>query len=185
MSSTVRIIVLLLGLAALVKSAERVRVVRTEIAQLAPAARRSHAHDRLLGRVIDVGGLVGEDRQSTAGGSAGGTLLWILDLDNCVACLDEVMEWALLEGIQSYAPVLLVLGGPDENALVQLRALRRTVVRRVDRGEVARRLGPLLPSTKLLLDSMGMAVLVDSRSVGLGCALSFESQVRALLAARG
>ena len=72
---------------------------------------------------------------------------------------------------------LALIGNVTGDVEARLRALRRTTVVRATRGTVARTLGRVLASTKLLLDSAGIAVLVDSRASGQDCAWSFERQI--------
>lgn len=174
---------LLLALMVAGLSQRRTAVLRETIHQMRLSSLRAEAQDRLTGRRIDLPSL-GLDRPATRASEARPLLLWIVDLDNCDGCFDGVGEWTRLERLEDHDLALLLTGESAYGVQARLRALRRTLVRRVTHQTVLGSLGRLLPNTKLLLDSEGIAVLVDSRASGQECGWSFEAQVATIRGTR-
>lgn len=141
---------------------------------------RALTHDRLIGSRIDVSSL-GLDASAWAGARSGRpSILWILDLERCFGCIDELGAWSRLEQSGEFEMFLFLIGETTPAVEARLRVLRRTVVTTTTRPAVQAALGAILPSTKVLLDPSGIALLVDSRASRPDCGWSFEAQVGAL-----
>lgn len=140
---------------------------------------RADVQDRLIGRKLDVASL-GLHRMLAGADSSLPMMLWIIDLENCVGCFDDVGEWARLERVARHGFSLLLVGNMTREVEARLRGLQRTRVLRIQRDVVQRAIGPVLPNTKLLIDSEDIVLLVDSRATGQDCGWSFEGLVAAL-----
>jgi len=175
LSEAITVVALLLALAVAGIAQRRNALLRETILQIRMSSTRAQAQDRLIGKKIDTSSL-GLGRSATAPPM----LLWIIDLDNCAGCFDDVSEWRRLERLEDHDLALLLVGKPDRSVAARLRALRKTVVAQTTRAEVLGSLGNTLPNTKLLLDAEGIAVLVDSRASGQECGWSFDAQVAAI-----
>lgn len=157
------------------------RGARQTLTNNGPTLLRAMTHDRLIGTKVALADLLGDAVNSAE--TVGPAIVWIVDLDGCMGCLDTVAPWLELEELAGYNLFFLMVGRDDPSSVVESRTriFRRTMVMRNDRNSVFAVLGPTLASTKLLLDSNGFALLVDSRSSGQACGWSFEAQVGALL----
>jgi hypothetical protein len=165
---------LLFLLGALVWSVRREQTVTRQLGLALPSSLRSQAQDRLIGRQIDVEGLTGTDTPKTH-------VLWILNLDACHGCLDQVAGWRLLEDVKDLDLSILLMGTRSTDADARLRVLSRTHVLQTDRSTTLSAFGVLLPSTKLLVSPEGVVLLADSRSSGQECGWSFDALVNVLL----
>lgn len=153
--------------------------LRATLFQRRISSTRADVQDRLVGRKIDVASL-GLHRMPTRASSGLPMVLWIIDLENCVGCFDGVGEWLRLEGRGRHDLSLLLIGSSTREVEAMLRGLQQTTVLRVQREAVQRTIGPVLPNTKLLIDSKDVVLLVDSRATGQECGWSFEGLVAAL-----
>lgn len=141
-------------------------------------ANRAIVRDRLIGRRITVDAWVAAP---DPGGRHRPVLLWLLDVDRCPACFDSVVGWMDLERLADHDLLLILVGEVTPDVQARLRLLRRTTWTQATESAVQSVVGPVLPNTRMLLDSTGIAMLVDSRSSGQECGWSFEAQVGALL----
>ena len=137
-------------------------------------AERSIVRDRLVGTVLPLSFLELDEV-----GTENKHLVWIVDVQRCVTCLDgNVGPWnALAEDMSLQRHV--VLYGDEGLPGVSQRALRGTKVTSATH-ELAVALGPILPSTKLLIDGNGTVLMADSRTNASVCGWSFEAQVGSL-----
>lgn len=159
----------------------RAEAARDLAMAMEPGYRRAQLHDVLIGTHIDLSAL--GLRTSVEPGHEGRfVLLWIVDLDRCVGCFDSVTDWVGLEAATDHSLYMLLLGDPTPDVEARLRVLERTTVSILPPDQVAAVLGPILPSTKLLVDSSGFVLDADGRSAGQDCGWSFEARFRALLA---
>jgi len=147
------------------------------IEQLAPKAARLQTLDRLVGSRIDLARLVGEDNPSPQRP----ILVWVIDLERCDGCFDDIGQWVRLERLSDYDLFLLLSGMSEPGVEAQLRGLTRTLVKEVGIEDVLGVLGGVLPNTKLVLSPQGVVMMVDSRASGQICGWNFEAQVGALL----
>jgi hypothetical protein len=150
--------------------------LRDAVLEARLSSRRGLVQDRLTGRTIDLAAL-GIARPGAASDQRRPMVLWVVDLDSCSGCFDGVGAWSRLERLGSYDLFLILLGARTADVEARIRALRGTNVTDSRRAQVVRVLGPVLPSTRLLLDADGVAILVDSRASGQECGWSFEAQV--------
>ena len=177
----VTVLALLLAIGVCALAVWRYARVRAELRVAGEPSLRTLIRDRLLGKEVDLRGL-GVARPSPESVDGQPVLLWILDLERCSRCVGAIAEWTQLERqLPDHVFALLVIGDPSPPLAALLRAPRRTVIVDTDRSSVFASLGPLLPSTKVLLDPSGIVVMVDSRASARDCGWSFEAQVGALL----
>lgn len=160
-----------------VTAVRRHDAVKKELVAASIPAIRTERRDRLIGTVVDITKLIDGGVHWNARVADKPLVIWILDFERCDAWLAALGEWSRLERVEDHELGLLVIGEPSEHAAQSLRTLSRTHISRIDRKMVFSHLGPLLPNTKLLLDTVRVAILVDSRSTGSDCGWSFESQV--------
>ncbi len=107
-------------------------------------------------------------------------LLWIVDHKRCPTCFARATPaWNALGEDASLRRHLIVVGGGDIPEIAR-RALRGTPVTSLSSEEADAAFGPLLPSTKLLVDREGIVLMADSRTAVSACDWSFEAQVGAL-----
>jgi hypothetical protein len=154
------------------------RNLHRTVKQLEPGAQRAYVHDRLVGTRIDLDQLT--ERLSGETSLPGLAITWILDLEACADCFNNIGGWSRLERLTDYELVLFLLGEPSGRVQGQLASLTRTDVRNISRDQLVATLGYVLPSTKLLLNADGFILLVDSRSTAQDCAWSFEAQLGAI-----
>lgn len=154
----------------------RARLLDESLRGITPTYQRARIHDRLMGAHLDVPANVSAPHRPRPA-----MFVWILDLDTCTGCFDTVADWAYLEQLQEYDFVIGLVGTVSPTARGRLRMLSRTRVTYWSRSAVQQHLGPILPNTKLMLDTAGTVLLVDSRQVGQECSWSFEAQAAALL----
>lgn len=151
------------------------RELGATVATVGSLAERSSVRDRLIGTVVPLSSLGLEE--ATA---ADAHLVWVVDVARCVRCLDRnVGPWNAL-AVDSSLQRHVVLYGAERLQLGALRALRGTKLTSASREELDSTLGPLLPSTKLLIDAAGTVVMADSRTIASGCRWSFEAQLGVL-----
>ena len=119
-------------------------------------------------------------RSEDLGAGDGAKLVWVVDSDRCDRCFDGgIGAWNALAPDSSLSRHVLVYGGGGLPGEVR-RALRGTTITKVSREEVEEALGPLLPTTKLLVGGEGTVLLADSRTANSECGWSFEAQVGVL-----
>ena len=134
-------------------------------------AERSSVSDRLVGTVLPLSFL--ELDEAVTGDDH---LIWIVDVQRCGTCLEgSVGPWNALAEDVSLQRHVVVYGDEGLPAVAQ-RTLRGTKVMSATR-ELASALGPVLPSTKLLIDGNGTIIMADSRANVSVCGWSFEAQV--------
>jgi len=154
------------------------RVALGLIARLDHSAARAQIQDRLIGQRLDLSALlddgVGEGQLDAR------TVLWVVDLEECVGCFDSVVSWARLESARSHNLALVLIGETTPSVEARLRGLTRTRVQWAERKQVEAVLGPVLPNTKLLVTADGFVLLADSRYSGQDCGWIFDAQVGAL-----
>lgn len=103
------------------------KVLRQQVVRMEEHVARTQVHDRLVGTTIRGGVLAfGADRPGDA--IVGRTILWILDLERCPECLDELGPWTRLEALDDHAFVLALVGSPHASHLTKLRVMKRTSV---------------------------------------------------------
>lgn len=151
---------------------------REQLAAIAPDALRTRLQDRLTGQRVDLAALTGKQG---SGRRAAPAIVWLLDPQACPHCLDSAAEWSRLAVRAPHDMLLLVLDADTASLPPIARSLARTRIVRVPAARAEQQLGPLLPSTRLVLDSDGTVLLVDSRAGGSRCEWSFAGQVTALL----
>ena len=155
----------------------RYQEVRDVLRQLALRSDRSLVHDRLIGAHIDLDQL---GIHALEPGKAG-TILWILNLDECAGCLDSVAPWEHLTEQKEYRLLVLLSGTQTPEVVTRMRALQHTSIYPVSISTIESQLGSLLSNTKLLVHPDGYILMADSRNSGQECGWAFESQVAALL----
>lgn len=174
------ILALLVSGSAAVLSARQLGAARETIARTRLSSLRAEGQDRLIGKRIDLQSLVPVRPMVVSAEAKRSTLVWVLQLDRCSGCFDTVSEWVRLEQLSDYDLILVLVGRSTPAVEARLRALSRTVVHWGSQARVDSALGDVLPNTKLLLDSLGVAVLVDTRASGQECGWNFEAQISAL-----
>lgn len=151
------------------------RELRAALVAAGAGADEARVRDRLVGAPVALS-LPSLDEP----GAAEAHLLWIVDLERCPACLAGANPaWNALEADVSLRRHLIVVEGGDMPEAVR-RMLRGTTVASVSAEEADAAFGPLLPSTKLLVDAEGIVLAADSRATASDCGWSFEAQVGAL-----
>lgn len=143
-----------------------------------PHADRTIIRDRLVGTQVSLPGLTRavENRPNDNGAD----LIWIVDTDRCAGCFGRgLATWSALGADSSLRRHMLVRGSQGLPAGVR-RALRGTRITTVSGQELHKALGPLLPTTMLLIDGEGTILMADSRKANTECGWSFEAQVGAL-----
>jgi hypothetical protein len=168
---------LLFSVGVMLFATHRYSVAHDIVAATRLSAARAEAQDHLVGRAIDLGRFRADTALSRSGDPRLGTLVWVVDLDRCSGCFDAVGEWMRLERLLNDDFMVILTGDMSVEIQARLRALTKSFVVHTTREAVMRSFGNTLPSTKLLLDANGIAVLVDSRSSGQDCGWSFEPQV--------
>lgn len=143
---------------------------------------RTAAAERLIGTSLPRTPLL--DRQGVQAEIPIGirTLVWIVDIDRCVACLDDVGAWNALVADPVVAPILVMSGATAAQAsrIVKGARMRGTVL--VDPGGTFRRAVTGDPtSTFMLIDRSGVIRMADVRGSDGSCANGFVSQVVAFL----
>lgn len=143
-----------------------------------PRADRTIIRDRLVGTQISLSGLARAVENWP--NDDGVALVWIVDTDRCAACFGRgLATWNALGADPSLRRHVLVRGSQGLPAAVR-RALRGTRITAVSGRELYEALGPLLPTTMLLIDDGGTILMADSRKANTECGWSFEAQVGAL-----
>lgn len=166
-------VLMLLAAVAVWKTTSVNRKYQAALQSTGPLANRTLVRDRLVGTRVSLPMIERSD-------SLGAELVWVVDSDRCDRCFgDGVAAWNALAADSSLRRHLLVVGAGGLPGEVR-RALRGTTVTTVTREEVDAVLGPLLPTTKLLLGSEGTVLLADSRTANSECGWSFEAQVGVL-----
>lgn len=163
----------------------RYNEARVTIDRMEGGFKRAQTQDRLIGTHVDVAMLIDGTTDDYAAELGKRTLLWIIDVENCAGCFDELGGWRRLEQLTDHALILLLIGKPSAEVRRGLRLFKRTVVERTTRERVLAEVGPLLPNTKFLLGADGIAILVDSRASGQKCGWSFDAQVGAVEGVNG
>lgn len=167
---------LLTCLATVAMATSRASKMRHAVDLASVAVSRTSVQDRLTGQVLDPGAIHGD-----AKGPPVPTVVWLLDLDRCIGCLDDIGGWRHLERAGDQSLLLVLTGTETPQTHRRLRLLQRTHVVRRDEAAIRMFAGPTLPSTKLLLDTLGTVLFVDSRVGGQACSWSFEDQVARLV----
>lgn len=168
---------LIVALALGAASFARLQAAEGRLEIVSASLSRLEIHDRLIGESLNTRRLMQDPLRLPAGR----LILWIVDLDRCEGCVDDLGGWRRLESLDGVElAVLYVVESDARDPGSPFRALHETVVERVTREAVSSALGSLLPSTKLLLDRNGTILLADSRRSG-GCSWSFDALVLALL----
>jgi hypothetical protein len=169
---------LIVAVSLAVVSFVRFQAAEARLETVSASLSRLEIHDRLIGESLDIGRLMKRPLRAPVGGRL---VIWIVDLDHCGGCLGDIGGWKRLESLSGVElAVLYVADGGVQDLGSPFRALQGTVVERVTRRSVSSVLGPLLPSTKLLLDQNGTILLADSRRSN-SCNWSFDALVEALL----
>ena len=169
---------LVLAVLAIAVAWSRNSALQADLARDRASALRAQIQDRLMGTTVDLSSWTeGGEREPGLGTP---TVLWVLDLDRCSGCFDQIGPWARLELLPDHNLVLLIVGEVGSAEEARLRVLRRTSIKTASRERVYDRFGVLRASTKFLLDSDGVVLLVDTRASGQSCGWSFEGQVAAI-----
>lgn len=155
------------------------RALRQQVVRMEKHVARAYVQDRLVGTTIDGAALAFGD-EPPGHAIAERTVLWILDLERCPECLDELGPWTRLEKLDGHAFSLVLVGLPSPAHLTKLRVMKHTHVLVSTREHVREAVGTVLPNTKMLLDDAGLVILVDSRESAAGCGTTFEGQVGAV-----
>ncbi|MDE2661483.1 MAG: hypothetical protein OXI39_00560 [Gemmatimonadota bacterium] len=169
------VLALLVGCAVWVgKLVSQHRELAVMVAATGSLAERSSVRDRLVGAVLPLSFLKIDEAES-----GGDHLVWIVDVERCRTCVEgNVGPWNALAEDMSLQRHVVLYGDQGLPAVAQ-RALRGTTVMSATR-ELASALGPILPSTKLLIDGSGTIIMADARDDASVCGWSFEAQVGSL-----
>ena len=157
------------------KLASHNRELRAALVAADSRAVEAMVRDRLVGTSVPLSFLALDEPDP---GDA--HLIWLVDLEDCPSCLAGANPaWNAL-GEDVFLRRHLVVFEEDEVPEAARRALRGMTVTSASREELDAAFGPLLASTKLLVDGDGIVLLADSRAAASECDWSFEAQVGAL-----
>lgn len=171
------VVLLVVAAVAVWRTADVNRQYQAALQSTGPLADRTLARDRLVGTLVSLP-MIQRSEDLGAGGNA--KLVWVVDSDRCDMCFEDGTEaWNALAADTSLRRHVLVYGGGGLPGEVR-RALRGTAITKTSREEVEEALGPLLPTTKLLVGGDGTVLLADSRTANSECGWSFEAQVGVL-----
>lgn len=137
------------------------RELRASLAGQSAMASRTAVHDRLAGSRIPLT-LLGLSAVSASESQriTKAHLLWIVDPDLCRQCLNEGFgSWNALGADRGLRRRLIIAGSGEVPAMAQ-RALRDTEIVSMSKEELVAAVGPLLSSTKLLVDAIGNRVML-------------------------
>jgi len=153
------------------------RVALGLIDRLDHSAARAQIQDRLIGQRLDLSALlddgVGEGQLDAR------TVLWVVDLEECVGCFDSVVSWARLESARSHNLALVLIGETTPSVEARLRGLTRTRVQWAERKQVEA-LRELARKVYEQGAESKFDKLRDSRYSGQDCGWIFDAQVGAL-----
>lgn len=171
---------LLLSVGMIAITLSRYKEARDALGRMESSFRRAQVTDRLTGRHLDVQTLGVNSAPGGPERAERRTLLWVVDVENCRGCFAELGSWRRLEQLTDHRLIILFLGPPPARLQPSLKLLKRTIVGSTTKQLVSATMGPLLPSTKVLLDAEGIAIMVDSRTSSQECGWSFDAQVGAV-----
>ena len=160
-----------------VDSLAELRRVDAEYRWLESQAAKASAHDRISGTVLDLANLLEDSDQS----GEVATAIWIVDGSRCWNCFGYLGPWVRLKAFDEIATKVLVVGGPLTEAYGVFRTLGSDVQIRADRGVVDDLLGPIPPSTKILVDSRGTVLVFDGQQSRASCDGAFERIAEAVV----
>jgi hypothetical protein len=147
--------------------------------EIRSAAERAQVQDRLIGRTLRpppaslAGDVSSDNRRAT-------TLYWVVDSNHCRSCLQSFALWNQLHDIPDLDLSLILVGDRLPPGDPALRAVQGTMVWRATRADIQSWLGPVLPNTKILVDSSGVILMADSRFSSEECGWSFDAQLGSL-----
>ena len=167
---------LVFGCAVLVSNvASHNRELSATLRATGPLVERTSVRDRLVGTSASLSWLGLEEPDP-----AEAHLVWIVDVARCRTCLSgRSAVWNALGDDTSLKRHVVVVGDDDVPQDAR-RALRGTTFTAASRQDLEAAFGPLLPSTKLLVDRTGVVLMADSRKAASDCGWNFEAQVGVL-----
>ena len=155
-----------------------------ELTNMRPAADRLAVQTRLTGRSLDPEELSLKPLYSLGTLPPPGLeLWWFVDTKDCRGCLALSAEWNEL-AMRGVRLNLVMMSSDSAPGPASLRGYRNTGVWQGRKEWIEAAVGPLLPSTKLLLDGHGQIIQADPRYPAQGCGPSLDAQLLSLLVQR-